>query len=131
MAEDKMDLAGLIATAKQQASRALSAADTERSEAENRLNLANEALVATVQEVAKVLDTQEIAGLLGESHRQVLYWVSHGTAKRTRTPKVEVVDGRTGEAVSGERAEIADLNPVFDPDTGLPDTGEDIVGAPA
>ena len=124
---------GLIATAKQQASRALSAADTERSEAENRLNLANEALVATVQEVAKVLDTQEIAGLLGESHRQVLYWVTHGTAKRTRKPKVEVVDGRTGEAVSGERAEIADLNekaPEPD-DLGMPGTGEDILGAPA
>lgn len=131
MAEDKMDLAGLIATAKQQASRALAVAQEEVGRLEGNLTAAREKLVATVREVAKVLDTQEIAGLIGESHRQVLYWVSHGTAKRTRK-KVEVVEQPEVADLSGLNGEAA-LDEANDPrdDLGMIDTGEDILGAPA
>jgi hypothetical protein len=52
-----------------------------------------------------------IGEVLGVSERQVQAWARTEPIKRRAKQEVEVVDGRTGEPVTGKRAEIADLDP--------------------
>ena len=61
---------------------------------------------------ANVLDVPEIAELLGVSESSVSTWLRSSPA--AVAVDVEMVDGRTGEPVTGRRAEIAELH--FTPD---------------
>lgn len=95
----------LIETAKTGARAALKEAARRLAQAETAVSLATENRLAVVKVVSGVLSQTEIAEGLGLSTRQL------AALTRDKKPSdVEVVDGRTGEPVEGERAKIATIS---------------------
>lgn len=117
MADEKakqVDLGAMIETARQGARKQLSAVADAITRSEQFLANAKADRESIVREAAKVLDTAEIAAILGVSTGTVSNWARDPEAPK-RTRKVAAVNGRTGEPVEVEVPELAQ-------DEDLPDT---------
>lgn len=102
------DLNEMVEVVKMEARAALAQVRDQVVRAEGIRDEARKNRIATVVAAAQVLDIPEIAELLGVSESSVSTWLRSAP----ELPKIEIVDGRTGEVIlDGPRSEIAEMPP--------------------
>ena len=106
--ENPISLADVVASARQLAVSQLTDIRKIMADREKSMAKAVAERAEAITQARLVMSMADIAEVFGVSVRQVQAWARTEPVKRQ--PKVEVVDGRTGEPVEGERAAIAEIN---------------------